>query len=78
MVPWKHPMPLLPKEFYQKLREARPSFKKVDEFIIDLEQRGKAWIVKKGQSTRVVCTERAQLVDACFWNANDPEERFWD
>ncbi len=78
MVPWKHPMPPLPKEFYEELRHVRPGFRKVDEFIIDLEERGKAWIVKKGQSTRIVCIEQAQLTDVCVWNANNPEEHFWD
>jgi uncharacterized protein YcgI (DUF1989 family) len=78
MVPWKHPMPPLPKEFYEELRRARPGFRKVDEFIIDLEERGKAWIVKKGRSTRIVCIEQAQLTDVCVWNANNPEEHFWD
>jgi len=71
-------MPPLPKEFYEELRRVRPGFRKVDEFIIDLEERGKAWIVKKGQSTRIVCIERAQLTDVCVWNANNPEEHFWD
>ena len=75
---WEHPKPPFPKDFFESVREARPSFKKVDEFIIDLEERGKAWIVKKGQTTRIICIEGPQLLDVCIWNAHNPEEHFWD
>jgi len=71
-------MPPFPKEFYENLRGAKPQFKKVDEFIIDLEERGKAFIVKKGQSARIVCVERAQIADVCIWNENNFQEHFWD
>ena len=75
---WEHPKPPFPKDFFERVREARPSFKKVDEFIIGLEERGKAWIVKKGQTTRIICIEGPQLLDVCIWNAHNPEEHFWD
>ena len=78
MSEWKHPMPPFPKEFYEELRHAKPSFRRVDEFIIDLEERGKGFIVKKGQSARIVCIEQAQIADVCIWNANNYKERFWN
>jgi len=53
-------------------------FKKVSEDIIDLETRGKAFIVKKGQTIRIVQIKQAQIVDFCIWNAKDPRERFWN
>ncbi len=78
MVPWKHPMPPFPQEFFEEVRRAKPAFKKIDEFVISVEEKGKAWLVKKGQSTRIVCIEQAQLTDVCLWNAHDPKERFWN
>ena len=41
MTQWKHPMPPFPREFYEELRRVRPLFRKVDEVIIYLEERGK-------------------------------------
>lgn len=72
------PEPPLNREFYEGLRRARPAFRLVDESIISLEERGLAFVVKKGQTARIVCVEGPQIVDACFWNANDFAERFWN
>ena len=75
---WRHPMPEFPKDFYNNLYSKKNLFKKVDKSIIDLETRGKAFLVKKGQTVRIVQLEQAQIVDFCIWNAKDPRERFWN
>jgi len=68
---WRHPMPEFPEDFYNNLYSKKNSFKKVYEDIIDLETRGKAYIVKKGQTVRIVQLEQAQVVDFCIWNSKD-------
>jgi len=73
-----HPQPPYNKEFYEDLYQARASFRKVDEFVVSLEERGKGYIVKKGQTARIVCIEGPQVVDVCIWNAHDYSERFWN
>ncbi len=72
------PVPPLDREFYEELRRARSSFRLVEEFAISVEEGGKAFVIKKGQSVRIVCVEAAQVADVCFWNADDYDERFWN
>jgi uncharacterized protein YcgI (DUF1989 family) len=74
---WKHPKPDFPKEFFDKLIAARPKFRLAEKFTIPVEEAGKAFVVKKGQSFRIICVEGAQIVDVCLWNANDYKERLW-
>jgi uncharacterized protein YcgI (DUF1989 family) len=78
MTKWSHPMPPFPREFYEELRRAKPKFRKLEEFVIPLEERGKAFILQPGQSARIVCVEGPQIADVCIWNANDYKERFWN
>jgi len=78
MTEWSHPMPPFPREFYENLRRAKPSFRKVDEFVIDLEERGKAFIIKRGHTARIICIEGPQIADVCIWNAHNYKERFWN
>ena len=78
MSEWKHPMPPFNRDFYVQLRSRRNEFVKKDEFFVDLETRGKAWLVKKGQSTRIICHEGPQITDLCLWNANNYQEHFWN
>ena len=58
-----HPQPSFPYEFYQNLYKARPNFHKKDEFIVPLEVRGRGFVVKRGESARIVCVEGPQIVD---------------
>jgi uncharacterized protein len=74
---WEHPMPPFPREFFEEVREARPTFKRVEDFVISVEEKGKAFVVKKGQTFRLICVEGPQIADVCLWNANDYKERFW-
>ena len=72
-----HPQPSFPYEFYQNLYRSRPNFHRKDEFIVPLEVRGRGFVVKRGESARIVCVEGPQIVDLCIWNANNYKERFW-
>lgn len=78
MVKGKHPMPPFNREFYRKLRKHKSDFQKVDEFIVDLDERGKAFTIKKGQSVRIKTIKKAQIADIALWNAKDYQERFWN
>lgn len=78
MIEWDFPKPPFDREFYEGLRRARPRFRRVGEFIISLEERGRGFVVKKGHTARIICMEGAQIVDICLYNANNYKERFWD
>lgn len=78
MTYWQFPAPAIDLEFYQSLRDARPGFNQIDAFVISLEERGRAFVVKRGQSARIVCIDGPQIADVCFWNANDYTEHFWN
>jgi uncharacterized protein len=75
---WKHPMPPFPKEFFEGVRKARPNFHLAEKFVIPVAEGGKAFIVRKGQSFRLVCVDGPQIADMCIWNAHDYKERFWN
>lgn len=70
------PGPPFDRGFYEKLRRARPDFSPVEAFVISPEEGGRAFVVKKGCSARIVCHERPQIADVFFWNADDHRERF--
>jgi len=72
------PGPPFNREFYEDLRRARSAFRLVEKSIILLEERGLAFVVKRGQAARIVCIEGPQVADVCFWNANDFAEKFWN
>jgi hypothetical protein len=50
----------------------------VEQIIISLEERGKAFVVRKGQSARIICVQGPQIADVCLYNANDYKERLWN
>jgi hypothetical protein len=50
----------------------------VKEYIIPLTERGKAFVVRKGQAARIICVEGPQVADVCIWNADNYEEYFWN
>lgn len=78
MAEWKHPMPPFPRAYFERIRAARSSFRRVTQLTIPPNDPGKAFLVKKGQSARIICLEGPQIADVCFWNANDHKERFWN
>lgn len=66
------------REFYEELRALRPSFQQVDQFVITVEDQGKGFVVKKGQTARIVCIDGPQIADICLYNANDYREHLWN
>lgn len=75
---YRYPKPPFPRQFFEQVRRARPTFQCVKESIIPLSERGKAFLVEKGQSVRIVCVEGPQVADVWFWNAHDYDEHFWN
>ena len=75
---WDFPKPPFDREFYLALRQARPKFRLIERFVITVEDQGKGFMVRKGQSVRIVCIEGAQIADVCFYNANDYKEHLWN
>jgi uncharacterized protein YcgI (DUF1989 family) len=65
----------LDRTLYQRIRAARPHFTLVDRQVI-APYNGRGFIVKKGQSFRVLLVTGPQIGDVTFWNADDPKERF--
>lgn len=74
---WEHPKPPFPREFFDAVRKAKPNFKLAEKFVIPVKDAGKAFVVKKGQTFRLICIEGPQIADVCVWNAHDTKERFW-
>ncbi len=70
------PGPPFPQKFYEGLRCAQANFKPVESFIISCEEGGRAFIVKRGYSARIICVEGPQIADVFFWNADDHNEFF--
>jgi len=58
---WRYPMPEFPEDFYNNLYSKKALFKKIDESIIDLETRGKAFLVKTGAIFKSRVIEEVQL-----------------
>ena len=73
-----HPMPPFPRAFYDDVRASRSSFREVTRYVIPLTERGRAFVVKRGQSVRIICVEGPQVADLCLWNANNHDEYFWN
>jgi uncharacterized protein len=74
---WDFPAPPSNREFYEALREARP-YTLAEKFTISVEETGRAFVVKAGQTARVICEEGPQMADVCLWNAHDLREHFWN
>ncbi len=73
---WYVPRPPFPQAFFDELNAHRTEFPLAEEFVISVEEAGRAFIVKRGQTMRITCAEGAQIVDMCIWNAHDTRERF--
>jgi uncharacterized protein YcgI (DUF1989 family) len=74
----KFPVPPFDRRFYESLRAARVEYRLEDQFIITVDEGGKAFVVPRGHSVRFTCLEAAQVADVCLWNANGTSERFWN
>ena len=72
----------LDKAFYEGVRTARPQYKLLDKWIIP-PFNGRGFVVKQGQTFRVIQVKGPQIGDVTFWNLHNPKERFsslrtWD
>jgi uncharacterized protein YcgI (DUF1989 family) len=61
--------------FYDKVRAAQPQYKLVDKFSI-APYNGRGFMVKKGQTFRVIEEAGPQVGAVAFWNADDSKETF--
>ena len=74
--PRRFPSPFIDKDFYEDLRASREAFRLIRE--IDIQKRsGEGFVVKRGQSVRIVCNEGCQIADVDIFNADDPREHLW-
>lgn len=71
----KRPEYQLDRDFYETVRAAKPRYQLLDRFIIS-PYTGRGFLVKKGQTFRVVEVAGPQIGDVAFWNAANPEECF--
>ena len=70
-----HPRYRLDREFYDRVRAARPSYRLVDRTVIPPFS-GAGMVVKRGHAFRVVDVDGPQVADVAFWSADDPREAF--
>ena len=68
------PRAMLDTDFYDNLRAGKPRHKLIDRFIIPPYE-GRGFIVKRGQSFRIIEEEGVQIADVSFWNANNPNPK---
>lgn len=69
------PRAQLDSDFYAKLRTAKAQYTLSDRLVIPPFE-GRGFIVKKGQTVRVIQEEGVQIGDICFWNAQNPKEMY--
>jgi len=65
----------LDKDFYDKVRAAKSTYKLVTEFIIP-PYSGRGFLVNKGQTFRVIEEDGPQVADVVLWNAHNQREFF--
>lgn len=63
------------REFYDQVRKRSKEWKLIKQFIIPKEK-GRAFVVKRGQIFRVVCVEGPQCADVLIFNQHNPTETF--
>src|SRR5262245_10437134 len=63
----------LDKEFYSKVRATKSAHKRAESILIP-PYNGRGFIVKQGQTFRVIDVEGAQVADVMFWNAHNKAE----
>ncbi|MFQ5874724.1 MAG: DUF1989 domain-containing protein [Dehalococcoidia bacterium] len=69
------PRAQLDKDFYNRLRAAKPQYELLDRFVVPPFE-GRGFRVSKGQTFRVIEEEGVQIGDVSFWNAHNPKESF--
>src|SRR5438094_7335672 len=69
------PRARLDSAFYDRLRANARSAQMRDQFTIPPFQ-GRGFIVRKGQSFRIVQVEGVQIGDVAFWNVDHPAESY--
>ena len=65
----------LDKEFYDKVRKTKSKHKPLNSFVIP-PYNGRGFIVKTGQTFRVIEEEGPQVADIALWSAKNPKEIF--
>ena len=72
----RFPSPAIDRSFYEDLRANRESFRLIR--TIDIPKTsGMGFIVKRGQTARIVCSEGGQIADVDVFNADDSSEHLW-
>ncbi len=72
----KRPASRVDRGFYDKVRASRSQDKLVDKFVI-APYSGRGFVVKKGQTFRVIEETGPQIGAVAFWNAHNPKESFF-
>lgn len=70
------PTPSLDQVFYENVRSRRSAFRLAEEILIPKEA-GKGFLVRRGQTVRLVCIDGPQVADMDIFNASDPQEHLW-
>jgi uncharacterized protein YcgI (DUF1989 family) len=71
----KQPPYQLDRAFYEKVQLAKLHYTRVEKLVIP-PYSGRGFIVKKGQTFRVIQETGPQIADVAFWNAHNRKERF--
>lgn len=71
----KHPRYQINRPFYDRIRNGKADRGLVDRLVIP-PNNGKGFIVRAGQTFRVIQEEGSQIADVAFWNADNPAEHF--
>lgn len=72
----KFPTPRATQAFYGRVRAAKDSYVRVEQFEIP-SPTGRAFRVKRGQIARFLISHGPQIIDLDVFNAEDPRERLW-
>ena len=67
----KGPAFRLDQGFYDAVRAAKPRYRLIERFTIP-PYSGQGFMVRRGQTFRVVEETGSQIGDVAFWNAHDP------
>ena len=69
----QNPQVQLDKDFYERIKASKPQFKLANTLVIPPFE-GRGFIVKKGQSFRIIEEEGVQIGDLIVWSATNPKE----
>ena len=65
----------LDKKFYDKINSNKNNHKLIEKYEVP-RNRGKGFIVRKGQVIKIIEAGGPQISDVTFWNADNPKELF--